>query len=53
MYTTLICIAVALIAGLLMSRLTKKVNMPAVTGYLVAGLLIGPFFLGALDIEGF
>lgn len=49
----MICIAIALIAGLLMSRVTKKLNMPAVTAYLVAGLLIGPFFLGALGIEGF
>lgn len=48
----LICLAVAIIAGLLMSRLAKKLNLPAVTAYLVAGLLIGPFCLGALDIPG-
>ena len=53
MNTTIICIAGALIAGLLMSRVTKKLNMPAVTGYLISGLLIGPFFLGAIGIEGF
>lgn len=49
----LICLAAALIGGLLFSRLTKKVNLPAVTGYLVAGLLLGPFFLGRLGIPGF
>ena len=35
----LICLSIALIAGLLMSRLAKAVNLPAVTSYLVAGLL--------------
>ncbi len=48
----LICLAAALIGGLLFSRLTKKVNLPAVTGYLVGGLLLGPFFLGRLGIPG-
>ncbi len=48
----LICLAVACIAGLLMSRVAKKLHLPAVTGYLVAGLLIGPFCLGAIDIPG-
>ena len=43
----LICLSIALIAGLLMSRLAKAVNLPAVTSYLVAGLLLGPFVLGA------
>ena len=38
----LICLSIALIAGLLMSRLAKAVNLPAVTSYLVAGLLLGP-----------
>ena len=52
METSLICLAVALIAGLLTTRLTKKVHLPAVTGYLVAGLLLGPFFLGALGVSG-
>lgn len=48
----LICVAVALIGGLLLSRLTKLVKLPAVTAYLVAGLLLGPFLLGALGIKG-
>ena len=52
MNTNLICIAVAVIAGLLMSRPAKKLHLPAVTAYLVAGLLIGPFCLGALNIPG-
>ena len=52
MGNVLICLAVAVIAGLLMSRLTKKLNLPAVTAYLVAGILVGPFCLGALKVPG-
>ena len=47
----LICLSIALIAGLLMSRLAKAINLPAVTSYLVAGLLLGPFFLGRLGLS--
>ena len=35
-----------------MSRLAKAANLPAVTSYLVAGLLLGPFFLGRLGLSG-
>ncbi len=52
METYLICLAVALVGGLMLSRLTKLIHLPAVTAYLVAGLLMGPFFLGALNIPG-
>ena len=52
MATALICMAVAVVAGLLMSRLAKLLHLPAVTAYLVAGLLIGPFCLGMLKIPG-
>ena len=48
----LISLAVALVGGLMMSRLTKLVNLPAVTAYLVAGLLLGPFCIGALKVTG-
>ncbi len=48
----LLCLAVALFAGLMLSRVAKKVNLPAVTAYLVAGILIGPYFLGRLRING-
>lgn len=48
----LICLSTALIAGLLMSRLAKKISLPAVTAYLVCGLLLGPFFVGALHWQG-
>lgn len=52
MATTLICLAAAVIGGLMMSRLTKLIHLPAVTAYLVAGLLLGPYCLGALGIKG-
>ena len=53
METSLICLAIALIGGLMLSRLTKLIHLPAVTAYLVAGLLLGPFCLGALKLPGF
>ena len=46
--TTLFSLAIALLAGLLLSRLAKKVSLPAVTAYLVAGILIGPYLLGGV-----
>lgn len=49
---TILCLSIALIAGLLMSRITKLIGLPAVTAYLVAGILVGPFFLGRLGIDG-
>ena len=48
----LLSLSIALLAGLLLSRLAKKIRLPAVTAYLVAGVLIGPFLLGAFDIPG-
>ena len=53
MQETLICLAVALIAGLLMSRLAKVLNLPAVTAYLIGGLILGPYCIGALGFSGF
>ena len=49
----LICLSLALIAGLLMSRAAKAVRLPAVTAYLLTGLLLGPFFLGRLGLSRF
>ena len=45
-------LSIALLAGLLLSRLAKLVKLPAVTSYLISGVLIGPFVLGALNIPG-
>lgn len=48
----LLHLTIALVAGLLLSRLTEKIGLPDVTAYLVAGLLIGPYCLGALHLTG-
>ena len=48
----LICLSSALIGGLLMSRFAKRLRLPAVTAYLIAGLLLGPFCIGALHLGG-
>lgn len=48
----LLTLSVAIFAGLMLSRVAKKLKLPAVTAYLVAGVLIGPYVLGALGIDG-
>jgi len=52
MMEILISLSAALIGGLLMSRLAKRLKLPAVTAYLAAGLLLGPFCIGALGLDG-
>ncbi len=49
---TLLALSIALLAGLLLSRLAKLLNLPAVTAYLVAGILVGPYVLGAFRVPG-
>jgi Kef-type K+ transport system membrane component KefB len=39
-------------AGLLLSRVTSRLNLPDVTSYLVAGVLVGPLVLGQLGVPG-
>ena len=48
----LFSLSVALIMGLLFSRLVKPLKLPAVTGYLVAGIVAGPYVLGRLGVPG-
>ncbi len=48
----LFCISLAVIVGLLLSRFAKALSLPAVTSYLIAGILIGPYVLGRFNIEG-
>ncbi len=50
--TTLLSISVALLVGLLMTRVLKPLKLPDVTAYLIAGVLVGPYCLGALGIGG-
>ena len=49
---TLLSVSIALLAGLLMTRLFKPLKLPAVTAYLIAGVLVGPYCLGALGLNG-
>ena len=48
----LLAMGIAMFAGLLLSRLTSRLNLPDVTSYLVAGVLVGPLVLGQLGIPG-
>ena len=44
----IISLAIIVIAGFLMSRLTKLSKLPNVTGYILAGILIGPHVLNII-----
>ena len=48
----LLSISIALLTGLLMTRIFKRFHLPAVTAYLIAGVLVGPYFLGRIGIDG-
>ncbi len=41
--TTMLGLVLAMVAGLLMTRIMKLFNLPNVTGYLVAGIIVGPY----------
>ena len=49
---SLLGLSIALFAGLMLSRVAKILNLPAVTAYLIAGIIIGPFALGAIGVDG-
>lgn len=50
--STLLSLSIATIAGVLLARLFKPLNLPSVTAYLIAGVLVGPFFLGKAGVDG-
>lgn len=52
MTNVVLCLGIAMLAGLLMTRACKPLGLPAVTGYLIAGILIGPYCLGRLGFDG-
>jgi Kef-type K+ transport system membrane component KefB len=45
----LLGISIALIAGLISNRLIKLINLPNVTGYLLVGILLGPYFFSLFN----
>ena len=48
----LLSLSLSLLVGLMLSRVAKLLQLPAVTAYLVAGILVGPFVLGAFGVKG-
>lgn len=47
----LFALALAMAVGMAMTRLIKRINLPNVTAYLIAGLLVGPYVLKILTPE--
>ena len=45
---TVLYLAILIFSGLIFAKLAKLVKLPNVTGYLVAGLLVGPSVLGII-----
>ena len=54
MSSELLSLAIAMAAGLMMTRLFKvlHLNFPDVTAFLIAGLLVGPYCLGRIGVSG-
>ena len=50
--STLLSLALALFAGLMMTRVINRFKLPDVTAYLIAGILVGPYCLGLLGVPG-
>lgn len=46
----LISLSLMLIAGFLVTRFTKMLGLPNVTGYIVAGILMGPYVSGVIPV---
>ena len=51
MLNTLLDLSLMIFAGMFCGRMVKHLRLPNVTGYLIAGLLIGPSVLGLLTGE--
>ncbi len=47
----LLALGIAIMLGLLSTRIMKKIGLPNVTGYLIIGLVIGPHCLGIINTE--
>ena len=48
---TLLYLGILLIAGLLCGRLVKLIKLPNVTGYLIAGLVLGPYVTKVIPLD--
>lgn len=47
--STFIILAIAMIAGMLSTRVMKVLTFPNVTGYLIVGIILGPSILNLID----
>ena len=47
----LLSLSIILLAGFLLTRITKPAKLPNVTGYILAGVLIGPYVLNLIPRE--
>lgn len=47
----ILSLAVMLFAGFLVTRITKLLKLPNVTGYILAGVLIGPYVLNLISAD--
>lgn len=50
---TILSSAIVLLAGLLAARILRKIKFPAVTAYLLMGILIGPVVLNLVSKQIF
>ncbi len=51
-YKFLLCMAIILISTKVLGLFSRKVNMPAVVGALIAGVILGPSFLNWIPLKG-
>ena len=47
----ILSLAMILFAGFLMTRITKACKLPNVTGYIFAGILLGPYVLKVIPAD--
>ena len=49
----ILTVSICMITGLLVTRLVRLLNLPDVTAYLIAGVLVGTFCLGGVSLGGY
>src|SRR5699024_6242918 len=48
---TLLSLSIMLLAGFLMTRITKRLKLPNVSGYIISGIVIGPYVLNLIPVN--
>ncbi len=49
-YQIMLYLSIIMLVGFLFGKLVEKVKLPDVTGYIIAGVLIGPYVLNIIDL---